>query len=80
MEPNTQKIESLVRQLLIEQLERNYSSAKVTFKNLEDLDTLVNLSGVPTASARFVLSITLDPKPADPAKTNESIKEIAKPK
>ena len=69
-----------LRQLLIEQLERNYSSAKVTFKNLEDLDTLVNLSGVPTASARFVLSITLDPKPADPAKANESTKEIAKPK
>ena len=69
-----------LRQLLIEQLDKNYSSAKVTFKNLEDLDTLVNLSGVPTASARFVLSITLDPKPADPAKANEPAKEIAKPK
>src|SRR5260370_1088911 len=65
-----------LRQLLIEQLDKNYSTAKVTFKNLEDLDTLVNLSGTPTASARFVLSITLDPKPADPAKANEPTKEI----
>ncbi len=38
---------------------------KVTFKNLEDLDTLINLSGVPTASARFVLGVTLGPKPDD---------------
>jgi len=40
---------------------------KVSFKNLEDLDTLVNLSGVPTASARFVLEVTLNPTPAAPA-------------
>ena len=53
------------RQLLTEQLEKNYSEVKVTFRNLEDLDTLVNLSGVPTPSARFVLSVTFNPK--DPA-------------
>ncbi len=69
-----------LRQLLIEQLEKNYSNVKVTFKNLEDLDTLVNLSGVPTASARFVLSITLGPKSTEPAKANEPAKENAKPK
>ena len=69
-----------LRQLLIEQLEKNYSNPKVTFKNLEDLDTLVNLSGVPTASARFVLSITLNPKGTEPAKGNEPTKETAKPK
>ena len=56
---------------LIEQLEKNYSNVKVSFKNLEDLDTLVNLAGVPTASARFVLSISFDPKPTDPTSANE---------
>jgi hypothetical protein len=55
------------RQLLGEQLEKSYHLVKVSFKNLEDLDTLVNLSGVPTASARFVLDISLNPKPAAPA-------------
>ena len=69
-----------LRQLLIEQLDKNYGNAKVTFKNLEDLDTLVNLSGVPTASARFVLSITLNSKPVDPAKANEPSREPAKSK
>lgn len=60
-----------LRQLLIEQLEKNYSNVKVTFKNLEDLDTLVNLSNVPTASARFVLGVTFDPKRAVPSKPGE---------
>ena len=66
-----------LRQLLIEQLEKNYSVVKVSFKNLEDLDTLVNLGGVPTASARFVLSISLDPQPDDPANANEPTKVTA---
>jgi hypothetical protein len=69
-----------LRQLLIEQLEKNYGSPKVTFKNLEDLDTLVNVSGVPTASARFVLSINLSPKGTEPAKGNEATREAAKSK
>ena len=69
-----------LRQLLIEQLEKDYRSVKVTFKNLEDLDTLVTLSGVPTASARFVLGITFHPKSDDADKENESSKETAKSK
>ncbi len=69
-----------LRQLLIEQLEKDHSGVKVTFKNLEDLDTLVTLSGVPTASARFVLNITFDPNSADAAKENEASKEPAKSK
>jgi len=68
-----------LRQLLIEQLEKNYSNVKVTFKNLEDLDTLVNLSGVPTASARFVLNLTFEPNPAQ-AKTTEPTREAVKSK
>jgi hypothetical protein len=69
-----------LRQLLIEQLEKKFSSVKVTFKSLEDLDALVILSGVPTPSARFGLSITFDPTPATFPKANEPPKEIAKPK
>lgn len=68
------------RQLLSEQLEKNYSEVKVTFRNLEDLDTAVNLSGVVTPSARFVLSVTFNPEPVDPAKTEEPAKAIAKAK
>jgi hypothetical protein len=69
-----------LRQLLIEQLEKKYSNPKVNFKNLEDLDAVVNVSGVPTASARFVLSINLDPKAAEATNANESAKDTAKPK
>jgi len=68
-----------LRQLLTEQLEKNYSNVKVTFKNLEDLDTLVNLSGVPTASARFVLNLTFEPNPAQ-TKTTEPTREAVKSK
>jgi hypothetical protein len=68
------------RQLLTEQLEKNYREVKVTFRNLEDLDTLVNLSGVPTPSARFVLSVTLNPKAPEAAKGEEPAKAIAETK
>jgi hypothetical protein len=63
------------RQLLSEQFEKSYSDVKVSFKNLEDLDTLINLAGIPTASARFVLVITCDPKLVDPTKKPEPAKE-----
>ncbi len=70
-----------LRQLLSEQLEKSYYNVKVTFKNLEDLDTLVNLSGNPTASARFVLNITFDPASRDPTKKPEpAAKEAPKTK
>jgi hypothetical protein len=68
------------RQLLTEQLEKNYGEVKVTFRNLEDLDTAVNLSGVSTPSARFVLSVNFNPKPGDAAKTEEPTKAVAKAK
>ena len=68
------------RQLLSEQLEKNYDEVKVTFRNLEDLDTAVNLSGVSTPSARFILSVTFNPKRGDAAKTEETGSAIAKSK
>lgn len=57
------------RQLLAEQLEKKYTEVKVNFRNLEDLDTVVNLAGVPTASARFVLNVSLNPAPRAPGAT-----------
>jgi len=69
-----------LRQLLIEQLEKKYSNVKVTFKNLEDLDTLANLSGMPTASARFVLNLTFEQKQAEASKTSEPTREAVKSK
>jgi hypothetical protein len=68
------------RQLLAEQLEKNYGEIKVIFRNLEDLDTAVNLGGVPTPSARFVLSITFNPTPGDAAKTGETADAVGKAK
>jgi hypothetical protein len=68
------------RQLLTEQLEKNYREVKVTFRNLEDLDTVVNLNGVPAPSARFVLNVTFNPKASDAAKTEEPAQAIAKMK
>ncbi len=68
------------RQLLSEQLEKNYREVKVTFRNLEDLDTMVNLSGVSTPSARFVLDLTLVAKAGDGAKNEEAVGAIAKTK
>ena len=65
------------RQLLAEQLEKEYSDVKVTFKNLEDLDTLVNLAGSPTPSARFVLNLSFKSTPADPTKTEGAARQAA---
>ncbi len=57
------------RQLLFERLEEGYSEVKVQFKNLEDLDTIVNVGGVAMPSARFVLNVTFNPKPPAPKET-----------
>ncbi|MBA3542998.1 MAG: hypothetical protein H0T83_00925, partial [Chthoniobacterales bacterium] len=65
------------RQLLAEQLEKEYNDVKVTFKNLEDLDTLVNLAGSPTPSARFVLSLSFKSTPADPTNTEDTARQAA---
>ncbi len=69
------------RQLLIEQLEKNYGEVKVTFRNLEDLDTRGELERGPDAerplrSQRHLQSET----PATQAKTEEPANAIAKSK
>ena len=50
-----------LRQLLQEQLGQSYTDVKVEFKSLEDLDTLVNMSGASMATARFGISVTFNP-------------------
>jgi hypothetical protein len=53
-----------LRQLLIEQLGQGYSDVKVEFKTLEDLDTIANVGGANMAMARYVLTVSLNPKSA----------------
>jgi hypothetical protein len=67
------------RQLLVEKLGESYSEVKVEFKNLEDLDTVVNVGGVAMPSARFIVNVSFNPKsPAPAAKTGAPAKESAK--
>ena len=47
-----------LRQLVLEQLGKNYSDVKVEFKTLEDLDTIVNVAGANMPMARFVLTVS----------------------
>lgn len=68
------------RQLLSEQLEKNYNQVKVTFRNLEDLETMVNLSGMPTPSARFVLNVTFNHKATATSGKDDAARAIAKTK
>jgi hypothetical protein len=49
-----------LRQLVLEQLGKNYSEVKVEFRTLEDLDTIVNVAGANMPMARFVLTLTFD--------------------
>ena len=46
-----------LRQMLTEQLAQSYGDVKVEFKALEDLDTIVNVSGTNLAMARYTLTI-----------------------
>jgi hypothetical protein len=54
------------RQTLTEELGKKYRNAKVEFRNLEDLDTVVNLAGVPTSTARFVVNVSFETKAPAP--------------
>ncbi len=51
-----------LRQLLGEQLGEHYGEVKVSFKTLEDLDTLANVSGVNMPLARYVIGVTFTPE------------------
>ncbi len=50
-----------LRQMLLEQLGQTYKDVKIEFKALEDLDTIVAVSGTNMAMARYSLVITLNP-------------------
>jgi len=53
-----------LRQMLTEQLAQSYGDVKVEFKALEDLDTIVNVSGTNLAMARYTLTVGFNPGPA----------------
>jgi hypothetical protein len=55
-----------LRQLLLEQLGQTYNEVKVEFKTLEDLDTVVNISGSSMAMARFGISASFSALAAKP--------------
>jgi Tfp pilus assembly protein PilN len=50
-----------LRQLLVEQLGKDYSDVKIEFKTLEDLDTIVNVSGTNMAMAHYILNVSFNP-------------------
>ena len=49
-----------LRQLLAEQLSGRYANAKVEFKSLEDLDTLITVAGANMPVARYTITVTFD--------------------
>ena len=55
-----------LRQMLLEQLAQSYGEVKIEFKALEDLDTIVNISGANMAMAHYILTVTFNAAP--PAK------------
>ncbi len=61
-----------LRQLLNEQLSQSYGDVKVKFKALEDLDTLINVSGASMPVARYTLSVTLNRLTPAATETNSS--------
>jgi hypothetical protein len=50
-----------LRQMLVEQLGQGYKDVKVEFKTLEDLDTIVSISGTNMAMAHYILSVSFNP-------------------
>src|SRR5437879_10939475 len=53
-----------LRQMLLEQLGKNYHDVKAEFKTLEDVEAVANLGGTNVPMARYILSITLNPNAA----------------
>ena len=59
-----------LRQMLLEQLGKSYGEVKIEFKTLEDLDTMINMSGANMSMAHYILAITFNPtSSAKPATT-----------
>jgi hypothetical protein len=67
-----------LRQMLLEQLAQSYGEVKIEFKALEDLDTIINISGSNMAMAHYVLTVTFNAAPpakaVSPAPTRPSKK------
>jgi hypothetical protein len=68
------------RQMLLEQVGKELPAAKVEFKTLEDLDTLVDVGGNNLPSAHFIVSVSLSngsktPTPAPADRKSKSKKE-----
>lgn len=63
-----------LRQMLVEQLGSSYSNVKVEFKALEDLDTIVNISGTNMAMAHYILNVSFVPNgsPAKPSAATQA--------
>jgi hypothetical protein len=51
------------RQELLKQLGRGYTNVRAEFKTLEELDTVVNVSGANMPVAHYVLAINFNPSP-----------------
>src|SRR5207253_8753402 len=59
-----------LRQMLLEQLGKNYHDVKAEFKTLEDVETVANLGGANVPMSRYILSVTFHPgAAAKPAAT-----------
>src|SRR5213078_362110 len=50
-----------LRQMLLEQIGKNYHDVKAEFKTLEDIETVANLGGTNVPMSRYVLSVTFNP-------------------
>jgi hypothetical protein len=51
-----------LRQMLLEQLGKSYGEVKIEFKTLEDLDTMINMSGANMSMSHYILTISFNPK------------------
>src|SRR6266513_4932681 len=50
-----------LRQMLLEQLGKNFHDVKAEFKTLEDVETVANIGGTNVPMSRYVLTITFNP-------------------
>jgi hypothetical protein len=68
-----------LRQMLLEQLGKNFHDVKAEFKTLEDIETVANIGGTNVPMSRYVLSVTFNPNAAaKPAATPAAGRKKAK--